>query len=295
MHQAPAATCYQAHKSSYQRTRIALPHSRRKQNDKHGHKRSSSCHGILPKMLTPFLEESLLPQPQSRTRLQLPAPKKMTRGKLGAASFLGVSYHCRRCAWAGGRDAASGKRGGNEEQMPRCLEHPRCYRSAKCDYHGQETGRENLLHSTSPRSLPSPGSGAEPPHQPQAKGSQPGGAVLAAAMPGTPRIRGAVKKGEEKGSIGELGPGVVQSQQHYEMIFPCMGLIWWPPCPGFPFSWVPSSLGRPLSSFLLHPAPPSKDVPERLGTTTGACWHQAGHGALLSPLCWQDAAQFDLG
>lgn len=129
----------------------------------------------------------------------------------------------------------------------------------------------------------------------QAKGSQPGGGVLAAAMPGTPRIRGAVKKGEEKGSIGELGLGVVQSQQHYEMIFPCMGLIWRPPCPGFPFSWVPSSLGGLLSSFLLHPAPPSKDVPERLGTTTGACWHQAGHGALLSPLCWQDAAQFDLG
>lgn len=229
MHQATAATCPQAHRLSYQRTWIALPHSRRKQNDKHGHKRSSPCHGILPKMLTPFLEDSLLPQPQSRTRPQLPAPKEMTGGKLGAAWFLGVSSHCRRCVWAGGRDAANGKRGGNEEQMPRCLEHPRCYRSAKCDYHGQETGCENPLHSTSPRSLPSPGPGAEPPHQPQAKGSQPGGEVLAAALPRTPGIRGAVQKGEEhreKGSTGELGLGMVQSQQHHEMIFPCTGLIW---------------------------------------------------------------------
>lgn len=190
MHQGPAATCHQARKSSYQRTWIALPHSRRKQNDKHSHKTSSPCHGILPKMLTPFLESSLLPQPQSRTRPQLPAPKEMTRGKLGAAWFLGVSSHCRRCVWAGGRDAANGKRGGNEEQMPRCLEHPRCYRSAKCDYHGQETGRENPLHSTSPRSLPSPGSGAEPPHQPQAKGSQPGGGGLGCNFPEDPRDQG---------------------------------------------------------------------------------------------------------
>lgn len=205
MHQAPAATCYQAHKSSYQRTRIALPHSRRKQNDKHGHKRSSSCHGILPKMLTPFLEESLLLQPQSRTRLQLPAPKEMTRGKLGAASFLGVSYHCRRCAWAGGRDAASGKRGGNEEQMPRCLEHPRCYRSAKCDYHGQETGRENLLHSTSPRSLPSPGSGAEPPHQHPGKGEPAWGGGLGCSYARDPQDQGGCE--ERRGERLHRGVG----------------------------------------------------------------------------------------
>lgn len=34
--------------------------------------------------------------------------------------------------------------------MCSCLEHPRCYRSAKCYYYGQETGCENPLYSTSP-------------------------------------------------------------------------------------------------------------------------------------------------
>lgn len=48
-----------------------------------------------------------------------------------------------RCVWEGGRGAANGEWGGNEEQMCRCLEHPRCYGSAKCYYHGQEKGCKN--------------------------------------------------------------------------------------------------------------------------------------------------------
>lgn len=91
------------------------------------------------------------------------------------APFLGESCCCCRHTWGGGRDTADGKQGGNEEQMCRCLEHPRCYRSAKCYYHGQETGCENPPYSTSPRSAPSPGSGADSPHQPQENRSQPGG------------------------------------------------------------------------------------------------------------------------
>lgn len=82
----------------------------------------------------------------------------ISRGTILSVTAVGV--------WRGGRDAANGKQSGNEEQICRCLEHPRCYRSAKCYYHGQETCCEYPPYSTSFCSAPSTGSASNFPHQP---------------------------------------------------------------------------------------------------------------------------------
>lgn len=143
--------------------------------------------------------------------------------------------------------------------MCRCLEHPRCYRSAKCYYHGQETGCENPLYSTSPCSVPSAGSGAESPHQPQ-------------------------ENKRDQGSTGELDlvrmwprlyilsqRDVVPQQHSSSSVERCFPM--WDSFCGCPAQSYPShellaleshSLGRALSSLLLRPVLPSRMLLQHL-------------------------------
>lgn len=76
------------------------------------------------------------------------------------------------------------------------MEHPRCYRSAKCNYYGQETGCENQPYSTSPLSAPSPGAGPETPHQSQENRNRSGGAFGCALW--SDKLCGKERRGAER-------------------------------------------------------------------------------------------------
>lgn len=144
---------------------------------------------------------------------------------LGVAPFLGGSCYCCRHAWGGGRDTANVKWCGNEEQMCRYLEYPRCYRSAKCYYHGQETGCENPLPSISPCSAPSPGSGANsPPVTPRKTGASLE-VPSAAATPGTPWSEGLCRKARSTRETKAQQESSVWSTCGREGFVPCHSVM----------------------------------------------------------------------
>lgn len=110
----------------HQRTQIICSHSRRKASSRLGHQRSSVAKPQQPSQ-TAYHSPGGQPSPKQTvvTAPWDPLLKEIFKSKPGGlAPFLGESCCCRRVR-GGGRDTANGKRGGNEEQMCRCLEYPR--------------------------------------------------------------------------------------------------------------------------------------------------------------------------